>query len=113
MTAIDAVAPWLNVYRQAAAKKAEAEELMAEARARIEEALGDDEDGTIAGQPVVRWAHVTSRRFDQKAAKALLGDQAETCYVESTSRRLRGARLWLWAWTAPPCDTSRPAAVAP
>lgn len=86
-TAIDAVANWLEVYRRAAAKRAEADELMAEARARIEDALGESEVGTVHGRAVVRWTHVTSRRFDQKAAKILLGDRADDCYVESTSRR--------------------------
>lgn len=84
---IDDVANWLAVYRAAAARKAQAEELMAEARARIEDVLGEAEVGTVAGRPAVRWTHVTSRRFDQKAAKVLLGDRADDCYVESTSRR--------------------------
>lgn len=32
--------------------------------------------------------------------------------IETKDPAVRGARLWLWAWTGPACDTSRPAAVA-
>lgn len=87
MTELDEIKGWLDVYRAAAAEKAKAEDVMAQAREKIEDALGDDEVGTIGGQPVVRWTFVRSERFDQKKAKALLGDDAAACIVPTESRR--------------------------
>lgn len=87
MTPLDEIKGWLDVYRAAAAEKARAEDVMAQARERIEDALGDDEVGTVDGQPVVRWTFVRSERFDIKKAKAILGDEAAACIVPSESRR--------------------------
>lgn len=84
---LDDLAGWIDVLRTAQAEKAKAEEVISQARAKIEEALGDAEVGTVAGVPTVRWSFVTSQRFDQKKAKALLGDAAEQCMTESHSRR--------------------------
>ena len=84
---IDDLAGWLDVYRTAQKEKARAEEVIATARGKIEEALGDAEVGTVAGQPAVRWTHVHATRFDQKKAKAILGDEYEACLVPSESRR--------------------------
>lgn len=86
-TAIDALAGWISVYRAAVAEKKRAEEVIAQAREKIEDALGDAEVGTVDGQPVVRWTFVRSERFDQKKAKALLGDDAAACIVPTESRR--------------------------
>lgn len=88
MTGIDHLAGWLGILREAQAQKAKAEEAIRVARQHIEDALGDDEIGTIAGAPVVRWTRVTSRRFDASKAKELLApEQVEACTVESTTRR--------------------------
>lgn len=87
MTPLDELKGWLDVYRAAAAEKARAEDVMAQARERIEHALGDDEVGTVDGQPVVRWTFVRSERFDVKKAKALLGDDAAACLVPMETRR--------------------------
>ena len=84
---IDDLAGWLDVYRTAQKEKARAEDVMAQARERIEDALGDAEVGTVAGSPAVRWTHVHATRFDQKKAKAILGDEYEACLVPSESRR--------------------------
>ena len=84
---LDELAGWVSIYRAAQDAIAKAEEAKAVAREKIEDALGDDEVGTIAGQPVVRWTFVHSERFDQKKAKAILGDEAAACMVTSTSRR--------------------------
>jgi hypothetical protein len=35
----------------------------------------------------VRWSHVTSTRFDQKAAREFLGDAAASFMVPTTTRR--------------------------
>ena len=84
---IDDLAGWLDVYRTAELEKARAEEVIATARGKIEEALGDAEVGTVAGQPAVRWTHVHATRFDQKRAKAILGDEYASCLVDTASRR--------------------------
>lgn len=84
---IDDVAGWVEVLRRAQAERQRAEEVIAQARERIEDALGDAEVGTVAGTPVVRWTFVRSERFDQKKAKALLGDDAAACIVPTESRR--------------------------
>ena len=86
-TALDELTGWIDIYRAAQDAIAKAEEAKAVAREKIEDALGDDEVGTIAGQPVVRWTFVHSERFDQKKAKELLGDDVADCMVTSTSRR--------------------------
>lgn len=87
-TAIDNLAHWVEVLHEAKAEIAAQEERIAVAREKIEAALGDAETGTVGGEPVVRWTHVTSRRFDQTLAKARIpGDLLVQCYTESTSRR--------------------------
>lgn len=87
MTPLDELAGWLDIYRQAQQRKSDAEDAMAMAREKIEDALGDDEVGTVGGEPVVRWTFVRSERFDQRKAKALLGDDAAACIVPVESRR--------------------------
>jgi hypothetical protein len=88
MTPLDTLTGWLDVLRTATAEKKRAEEVIDAARVHLEEALGEDEVGTVDGQPVVRWAHVTSQRFDQKKAQGLLTpEQVAECTVASESRR--------------------------
>lgn len=88
MTRLDTLTGWLDVLRTATAEKKRAEEVIDAARVHLEEALGEDEVGTVDGQPVVRWAHVTSQRFDQKKAQGLLTpEQVAECTVASESRR--------------------------
>lgn len=84
---IDDVAGWIDVLRQAQGEKAKAEEVIAQAREKIQDALGDAEVGNVGGVPTVRWTFVRSERFDQKKAKAILGDAAAECMVASESRR--------------------------
>jgi hypothetical protein len=87
MTPLDELKGWLDVYRAAHAEKSRAEAVMAQAREKIEDALGDDEVGTVDGEPVVRWTFVRSTRFDQKRAKAILGEEYDACLVPTESRR--------------------------
>lgn len=87
-TPLDELAGWIGVLKEGQAKKADAEQLIATAREKIEAALGESEVGTIEGFPVVRWTWVTSNRFDQKLAKSVLApDQLAQCMTESKSRR--------------------------
>jgi hypothetical protein len=85
---IDEVAGWIDVLRKAQGEKAKADEVIAQAREKIEDALGEAEVGAVAGVPVVRWTFVRSERFDQKKAKAILGEtNTAACMVTTESRR--------------------------
>lgn len=88
-TPLDALANWIDLYRQATDGIAALEERRKVAREHIEAALGDAETGTVDGRPVVRWTHVTSRRLDQAKAKALLtaAGALDDAMTETTSRR--------------------------
>lgn len=85
---IDDVAGWIEVLRRATAEKQRADEVIAQARERIEEALGDAEVGAVAGTPAVRWTWVESTRIDTKRVRALLApDDLAAVTVTSASRR--------------------------
>ncbi len=64
-------------------------DLRDQVRERIEAQLGDAETGTVEGVPVVRWAHVTTRRIVPKLVRDRLGDEADECYAVTMSRRFR------------------------
>ena len=87
MKDLDDIAGWVDVLRHATEEKRKAEDVIAQARQRIEDALGDEEVGVVGGVPVVRWTFIKSERFDQKKAKALLGDSAADCIVPMETRR--------------------------
>lgn len=88
MTEIDDLAGWLDLLRQATRRKADEEEQIKICRAKIEEALGESEIGTVGGMPVVSWKWVKSNRLDQTLAKQMLtGDQLASCMTEVSSRR--------------------------
>lgn len=85
---IDSLQNWLIHLKQLRADRADIDMQIEVAEGHIKDALGDAEIGTINGEPVVRWSHVVSNRFDQKAAKALLtAEQVEACTKPSESRR--------------------------
>ena len=85
---LDDIAGWVAQLRAATEEKRAAEERIALARARIEDALGDAELGTVGGQPAVRWTTVSSRRLDQTLVKAHVpADVLGRCYLETTTRR--------------------------
>jgi predicted phage-related endonuclease len=85
---LDALANWVLHLKQLRADRAEIDQQIEMAENQIKDALGDAEVGTIGGEPVIRWSHVVSNRFDQKAAKALLTDeQVAACTKPSESRR--------------------------
>lgn len=87
--ALDSIASWVALYRDADEAIKVLEDRKRAAREHIEAALGDTETGTVDGRPAVRWTHVTSKRLDQALAKALLKDRdlLEAAMVETTSRR--------------------------
>ena len=86
-TPLDALAAWVLAYRQAKSRIAELTEIADQAKAHITEAMGESETGTIDGAPVVRWAHVTSKRLDQKALKADHPNIAKAYTKTTESRR--------------------------
>ena len=85
---LDALANWVMHLKQLRADRADIDANIEQAENQIKDALGDAEVGTIGGEPVIRWSHVITNRFDQKAAKALLtDDQVAACTKPSESRR--------------------------
>lgn len=57
-------------------------------RTQIEECMGETEVATVDGEPVIRWAHVKSRRLDTDALRAHVDPAVlASCYVESVERR--------------------------
>lgn len=85
---LDALTNWVFHLKQLRQDRAEIDEQIEIAEGHIKDALGDAEIGTIGGEPIVRWSHVITNRFDQKAAKALLtDDQIVACTKSSESRR--------------------------
>jgi predicted phage-related endonuclease len=85
---LDALANWVLHLKQLRADRAEIDQQIEMAENQIKDALGDAEVGTIGGEAVIRWSHVVTNRFDQKAAKALLtDDQVAACTKPSESRR--------------------------
>ena len=85
---LDALANWVMHLKQLRADRAEIDEQIEQAENQIKDALGDAETGTIGGDPVIKWTHIVTNRFDQKAAKAILSDeQIAACTKPSESRR--------------------------
>lgn len=56
---------WIEILRKVKAKRAELDLVEAQAREKIQAALGDEEEGRLGGRPVVRWTHTAPpKRFD-------------------------------------------------
>ena len=85
---LDTLTTYVWALKQLKADRADIDEQILVAENQIKDALGDAEVGTIGGEPVIKWTHVISQRFDQKAAKELLtDDQVAACTKPSESRR--------------------------
>ena len=85
---LDALVNWVVHLKQLRQDRNMIDEQIELAEGHIKDALGDAEIGTIGGEPIVKWTHVITNRFDQKAAKALLtDDQVAACTKPSESRR--------------------------
>ena len=88
MKEIDNLAGWLDLLREATHRKGIEDEQIKICRAKIEEALGESEIGTLRGMPVVSWKWVKSNRLDQTLAKEMLtAEQLAACMTETTMRR--------------------------
>jgi hypothetical protein len=85
---LDALVNWVIHLKQLRQDRNMIDEQIELAEGHIKDALGDAEIGTLNGEPIVKWTHVITNRFDQKAAKALLtDDQVTACTKPSESRR--------------------------
>jgi hypothetical protein len=85
---LDSLTTYVWALKQLKADRADIDAQIEVAEGQIKDALGDAEVGTIGGEPVIKWTHVVSQRFDQSAAKALLtDDQVAACTKPSESRR--------------------------
>ena len=85
---LESVANWVMHLKQLKADRAEIDEQIEQAENQIKDQMGDADTGTIGGEPVIRWSHIVTQRFDQKAAKAILSDeQIAACTKPTESRR--------------------------
>jgi predicted phage-related endonuclease len=75
------------ILRFVKAKKAELALLESNARAAIEELLGDDEEGTLDGAAAVRWKTLKRTSLNQKLLKELHPEVAAECQDTTEVRR--------------------------
>ena len=68
-------------------RKAELKEAEDRAKSAIEEALGDDAEGTLDGHTVITWKFHKRRALDQKTLKATFPDVYEVCMNTTEVRR--------------------------
>ena len=71
MTAIDleSVRPYIDILRWTKTRKKELNEIEANARAAVEDAMGDADEGLLDDEPAIRLTSYKQRRLDQKALK--------------------------------------------
>ncbi len=85
---LDSMANWYTMLLQLRADRSQLNDEIDVIENQIKDAMGEIEVGTIGGEPVVRWTHVTTKRFSQKRANQILsGEVYASCVEESTSRR--------------------------
>ncbi|GAA0638051.1 hypothetical protein GCM10010174_69860 [Kutzneria viridogrisea] len=77
----------MAAYREATANAKRWTEIADRARKHITDALGDNEVGTVDGEPVARYTVVNGTRLDSKKLKAEHPDIVEQFTVPTTSRR--------------------------
>lgn len=82
------VAAWIELYRKTQAEMKALEEKLEQAKAKIQEAMGDNEVGLLEGRVAVRWTKVVTSRLDVAKAREVLDPKIFTFLSrESTSRR--------------------------
>ena len=89
---IDNLKAQLAILRHCKEKRAELADMEANARAAIETALGEAENGTIDGHIAVTYKTVKRTAIDQKLLKQRHPDIAAECLTVSESRRFELAR---------------------
>jgi hypothetical protein len=84
---LDVVA-WIELYRKTQGEIKSLEEKLDQAKAKIQEMMGENEVGMLDGRVAVRWTKVTSFRLDVAKAKEVLDPKIYTFLSrESESRR--------------------------
>jgi predicted phage-related endonuclease len=86
MRDLEKVKAHIEVLRYVKSQKAMLKELEEISRAAVEEALGDDEIGTLDGETAVTWKHYKENRLDQSALKEDHPDIVEE-YKQMKSKR--------------------------
>lgn len=82
------VARYVAEFKKLKLEEALLKEQMADARQRIESAMGEATLALVDGAPAVRWSQVESERFDVKKAREVLPQQVlDLLLVKSSSRR--------------------------
>ena len=82
------VAAWIELYRTTQGEIKSLEEKLDQAKAKIQEMMGESEIGLLDGKVAVRWTKVTSYRLDIAKAKEILDPKIYTFLSrESESRR--------------------------
>jgi len=82
------VAAWIEMYRKTQGEIKSLEEKLDQAKAKIQEMMGENEVGLLEGRVAVRWTKVTSFRLDVAKAKEVLDPKIYTFLSrESESRR--------------------------
>lgn len=82
------VAAWIELYRKTQSEIKSLEEKLEQAKAKIQEAMGDSEIGLLDGRVAVRWTKVKSFRLDVQKAKEVLDPKIYAFLSrESESRR--------------------------
>jgi predicted phage-related endonuclease len=77
----------VNAYREACRHRDQWTEAADILRRRIEDAVGDNEEGTVDGQRVITWRWTETRRLDQKLLKMRYPDVLAECSTTQRSRR--------------------------
>lgn len=81
---LDSLRDHLNAYSLAAAEIEKWKTVQAQARAAIEQALGEAEVGTIDGQRAVTWTHSERTTLDSKRLQAELPADVLAPYMRTT-----------------------------
>ena len=82
------VAAWIELYRKTQGEIKGLEEKADQAKAKIQEMMGESEIGLLDGKVAVRWTKVISMRLDVAKAKEILDPKIYTFLSrESESRR--------------------------
>lgn len=87
-TNLDNLRAQIAILRHVKAKRLELSELEANARAAVEEALGEDEEGTLDGVTVIRWSRQKRTSLNQKLLKELHPEIAAECMDTVEVRRM-------------------------
>jgi predicted phage-related endonuclease len=87
MTNLDHLRGYIELLTWAKAEKAKIKEIEDAAKAVIEEALGDSDEGTVDGETVVVWKSHKRTALDQRLLKQLFPDAAAECMSTTEVRR--------------------------